>query len=180
MTRLLAATLACLTLGACGILKPVDLARMPQGTYGPGVDVDEGAIYNAEGAFDGSSKPPTDPAKLALSLASVDYLAGEYSAGGRWGSLDGMVEAKMDQARAEVRRTLGVAPGATSQQVVNSLLAVAHAAGPEGQLEALSSPIYTMGAAATLARLQNFPALPQTGSAIVYTSHHLLDEPDDG
>ncbi len=175
MSRRIVTVLACLALGACGVLKPVDLARMPQGTYGPGVDVDEGAIYTAEGAFNGDYPKPTDPAKLALALASVEYLGGEYSAGGRWGEINAIVPVKLLQGGAEIRRTLGVAPDATSQQVVDSLLAVYHANGQAAQLAALSSPIYTLGAQATLDRLKVLPPLPETQSAVVYASHHLFD-----
>jgi hypothetical protein len=178
MNRWIVPMLACLALGACGSLKPVDFARMPQGTYGPGVDVDDGAIDTAVRALDGISPRPTDPARLALALASVDYLAGEYASGGRWGMLDAMVQVKMQQGADEIRRTLAVAPGAKSQQVVDSLLAFSHAAGPEAQLAALSNPIYTLGAQATLNRLKALPPLPQTASALVYASNNLSDDMD--
>jgi hypothetical protein len=178
MTRLLAVTLVCLALGACGVLKPLDLARMPPGTYGPGVDVDDGAIYNAETVFLPDGPLPSDPSTLALALASVEYLGGEYNAGGRWGMVNGMVGATMDNARQEIRRTLGISPEATSQQVVNTLLALHAATTETTRLAALTNPIYTLGARATLDRLRAMPPLPLTRTAVQYASHHLYDDLD--
>ncbi len=177
MKRLSAAVLACLMLSACG-LRPVDLARMPQGTYGPGVNVDDGAIVAAQVAFNGEAPVPSDPARLALALASVDYLAGEYSAGGRWAAINPLIQATMMMARDEIRRALEVAPTASSQLVVDSLLAFSHATTPQARLAAVSSPIYTLGAAGTVARLQAMPPLPRTANAVIYASHHLFDGED--
>jgi len=169
--------LAVLALGACG-LKPVDLAVMPQGTYGPGVDVDEGAIATAEATLGPATPPQTEIGRLALALASVEYLAGEYSAGGRWGLLNPLVQAEMMMARDEIRTALAVAPQATSQQVVDSLLAVSHATGADEQRAALAGPFFTLGAEPTRARLQAMPPLPLTRGAMVYVSHHLFDDSD--
>jgi hypothetical protein len=79
-----------------------------------------------------------------------------------------VVQQQMLAARFEVRRALGVPPNAPSQAVVDGLIG-AETALVAGDLsaaeQALATPAFTFGPAATLQRLANLPALPETNVA---------------
>jgi hypothetical protein len=76
----------------------------------------------------------------------------------------------MLQARADIRRVLGIAPDAPSQSVGNAMLAVQAAldAGDRARaLTALSAPIFTLGPEPTFALLG---ALPYVQAANIGTA----------
>jgi len=163
MLRPIAPLLACLLLIGCAGGR-VDLARMPADMYA-GQDLDDAVLLDLHRGFNARAPLPSDPRAAAKLLAEVDYFAGEINAGGRWSDSPGIVQTQMLQARGEVRAALGVAPGTTSQQLVDALLAVSRASDRAAQLAALSSPIFTLGAAGTLDRLSHLPPLPLTETA---------------
>ena len=111
-----------LAAGCASIAPPPDTARLPPNAYGLFADNDIGAINLAQWAFADPARTRNDPADAARAAAAVDYLAGELSSSPRWIAMSPITKGQMLQAREEVRRALGVAPGAPSQLVVDGLL----------------------------------------------------------
>jgi len=130
------------------------------GPPGPAGSADPQAIAIAEQDFVDPSRTYGHPADAARAAAAVDYLAGELSTGPAWAGLDPKVKADMLDARQAVRASLGVAPGASSQTVVDDLLAAAHALddGDDARARlALGPPAFTAPAEETLHRLADLP-----------------------
>lgn len=158
---------------ACAGIQVPDTARMPPFAFGV-VDPDVGAIELAQWAFADPIRTRGDPVDGARAVAAVDYLAGELQASPRWQNMSVLTLMQMVQARAQVRRAVGIAPGAPSQQVVNSLIGAANALAAGLQpaaLAALDNPIYQQPPPQTLFKLSNLPYVP---TANVATQHAAL------
>jgi hypothetical protein len=152
-------------LAGCAERGAIDLSRIPPGEYGPMVDVDDAALYDASLAF--SSEHGVDtPQKIAHALAAVEYLAGAYNGSARWLGFDGIAQIRILQARDEIRQVLAVSPGTRSQAVVDTLLAASRTVDDTAFRRALTSPILTLGPDQTAAILTHHPALPQTVQAL--------------
>jgi hypothetical protein len=128
------------------------------------------AIQHAQWAWADPSRTHGLPAQAALAVAEVDYLAGDLSSNPGWAGMSSFAKLRMLQARADIRHALGIAPDASSQAVVDAMLATQAALAADdraGALTALSAPIFNLGAAPTLALLG---ALPYVQSANIATA----------
>ena len=99
----------------------------------------------------------------------MDYFAGALQWNVRWPDISTLTKSLMLQARPEVRAAIGVTPNARSQEVVDRLLAAASALNEHdtaGARMALTSPVFTLGPDATLAKLSDMPYLPKANWAI--------------
>ncbi len=167
-----------LLVGGCAFFQIVDTARMPASQFPGQNDTPRAALYEAQLAFSGNAPSPATPAQWARVLADVEYLAGALNTDVRYADLDGAAQAQVLEARREVRGFLGVPETAPSQAVVDALLAASHATDAQALRTALSAPIFTLGADATLARLQAGPTLVVTPLALaaadraIFASQH--------
>src|SRR5271166_4126929 len=151
-----AAVLACVALlsGCALATPPPDTARVPAGAFGGFTDPDTAAMNLAQWAWADPSRTRNDPVDGARAVAAVDYLGGELTTGPRWVYMDPIIPVQMQQARAALRKIVGIAPNASSQAVVNSLLAFAgayDAGNRPAALAALAAPIYLHPPEQTLA-----------------------------
>lgn len=157
----------------CANLLPVvpDHAYMSAGALGGGQDPDVGASNLASWAFADSGRTYGRPIEGARAAASLDYLAGAIYVSPRWAHVSALTKEELLQGRAELRAALGVAPTATSQQLVDSLTGAgtALAAGDRaGAVRRLNPAVFPAGGEKTLATLANLPYLRM---ANVGTSH---------
>ena len=139
---------------------PADTARLPPGALGASRDPDMAAIEQSSDAFASASQTYGRPGEAARAAAAVDYLGGALNASPRWACLSGVARTQILQAREELRRVLGVAPGTPSQAVVNELLRAADALAdndPAAAERALSPPAFRAPPADTLRLLGNLP-----------------------
>ncbi len=171
-------------MAACGSLQPFvpDTARMPAGGLGGGMDPDVTASNLAQWAFSDSGRTYGRPIEAARAAASLDYLAGEIYTSPRWSNISALTKEQLLQGRQELRAALGVAPGATSQQVVDSLTAAGNAlaAGNQpGALQALTTPVFPAGPERTLAVLSNLPYLRTANIATQRLGNSLFDSTSD-
>jgi len=159
-----------LGLTGCATPGPVDTAQAPPGF---GFADPANAIQYSAWAFALPSRTANNPVAAATAVAALDYVAGQLNTNPAWRSGSPIINAEMLRAREAVRRVLGVAPDATSQQVVNSMVIVSNdlqQGNRSGALNALGPPVYTLGPEQTLAVLTN---LPHIQAANVATSHAL-------
>jgi len=156
-----------LALAGCTPGPPVDTAVMPQAS---GLADPANAIQFSAWAFALSSRTRGDPVSAARAVASLDYAAGAVSTQPAWRTFPPVIADELLQAREAVRQVLGVAPAATSQEVVNSMLMVAYALAVHDHaaaLKVLRSPIYTLEPEQTLAVLTNMPYIQVANLATI-------------
>ncbi len=162
------ALLACLlTFAGCAPGPRVDAAQMP---WQSGLGDPANAIQYAAWAFASSSRTRNDPVSGARAVATLDYLGGALLNNPAWMAFSPIIADQMRDARTSMRRKLGIAPTASSQFVVNSMLN-ASAAMTHGDRQAaltfLSGPIYTLGPDQTLALLTNLPFIHMANVATI-------------
>jgi hypothetical protein len=151
-----------LALGACaqGGFSSTDTATMPlNAAGGPELNQNE-AIALAGWALDDPANTAGKPGLAARAIAAEDWLSGQTMLYGNYGSYAPGNELSWSQFRQQVRAAIGVPPGASSQEVVNRLLAAsdAIAAGQTAAAKAqLAAPVFTLGPDATLQALANLP-----------------------
>lgn len=159
----------CVAITGCGLQAPLpDTASAPPGAFGSNGDSDIAAVNLASWAFYSARNLHNRPIEAARAVAAVDYLAGDLSSSGRWYTLSPIVQTEMLQARQQVRATVGIAPDARSQVVVDGLASYAAAlAANDGQAATryLVGPAFTLGPQLTEAKLQDMPFLSQTNIA---------------
>jgi hypothetical protein len=151
-----------LLLCACNLATPIPVAvRLPANAFGSNGDEDIAALNLSSWAFAMSSNTRDRPVEAARAIAAVDYLSAALYAP-RWDGMSPVVKYQMIAARHEVRREIGVVPGASSQAVVNSLMRVADAMS-NGDVraaeKAVQGPEFLLPAAETLRRLGDLPFL---------------------
>jgi hypothetical protein len=151
-----------LFLCACNLATPTPVAaRLPMNAFGSNGDEDIAALNLSSWAFAMSSNTRDRPVEAARAVAAVDYLSAALYAP-RWEAMSPVVKYQMLAARHEVRRALGVAPGASSQAVVNALMRVADAMSTgdvQAAQKALQGPEFSLPPAETLRRLSDLPFL---------------------
>jgi hypothetical protein len=128
-------------------------------------------------AFTHTNMMQDRPADMALAVASLDAMAGQFSTGGRWITFDQIAKIQMLQARMRVRAILGISETAPSQAVIDQLVTVSHAldAGDQAAaLAALSGGVFTRPAAQTLALLTHFPYVPIANHAVMTANADLF------
>ena len=156
-----------------------DTARVLPGAFGGFADPDIIATQQAAYAFAYPARTRGLPIEAARGAAGVDYMAGEFSTAPRWDFIGPIIQMQMLHARTELRQTLGVAPNAPSQAVVNGLLsyADARAAGdPAAATDTLNPVIFTYGPARTEALLTNMPYMPTVNVATMNANGHLQQQ----
>ncbi len=164
----LAAALVLIAVAACTPVVPPDTAIMPRTLGGTPIMSDEGAMYLSSYALGVPSRTGGDPVTGARAAASIDYLAGALYSNPRWDYVSAVTKSQMVLGKAEVRQVLGIAPGASSQEVVDRLIAASNAM--EGRDlsradAALASPAFTLGSRQTLALLTDLPYMPAANIA---------------
>jgi hypothetical protein len=159
------------TLAACGPLTiQPDTARLPAGVFGSS-DQDVPATQYAENAFADAARTYGDPAAGAQAVLAMDYIAGQLNTSPRWANIPSDIKLELLDAREQTRSTLGIAPNAPSQLVVDSLVVARNdlaAGNKDAAIVALSNPAFPAGGAQTVERLAN---LPYIRMANLSTSH---------
>jgi len=141
-----------------------------------GEDTTTAAMNEATYAFARPTAMQGRPAEMALAIASLDALAGQFYSGARWMGMNSLAKQEMLQARAKVRQILGVPERAPSQDVVDDLVGASQAldrSDKAGAIEALTSPYFTLGPEATLSLLAHFPSVPVANHATAFASRYL-------
>jgi hypothetical protein len=145
----------------------IDASTMPPGEF-QSSDTDEAALYEAGLAFGNVGYAPSTPQGWAKVYADVEYVSGAYNTHARWLGIDGAAQAQIMIARHEVRRYLGIPEQAKSQDVLNALLRVSKATDSATMQTVLGDPLFTLGPAATLQRLQTMPHFFSTPPALAH------------
>jgi hypothetical protein len=164
-----------LLLAAC--LLPVGCAAIPSGPPAPSIavgelgsnqDSDTAAITQASYTFADAGRLNNNPVGVARAAASVEYLAGALHSNPRFVDVSPLIGLQMQQARSELRSTLGIAPGANPQLVVNGLLGAADAIAAnnaQAATVALNPAIFTLGPQRTIDLLDRLPFQPEANVA---------------
>lgn len=160
-----AIVLAGLLATGCANTVTADTAVMPPGTFAS-TDADREALYEASQSFGLNATPPTTIQGVARGLADIDYVAGAYNTHARWIGIDGSAQQGMLIARREVRDAVGISQSASSQTVVDALLAVGRAETAPALQQALANSVFSLGPQQTEARLRNLPKFSNTPYAI--------------
>jgi hypothetical protein len=171
-----AIVLACLAIAACAVQPPPDTASVPPGAFGQ-FDNDVPAANQASWAFAIPARTLNSPVDAARASAAVDYLAGELSSNPRWVTLSPLTKMKMLEARADVRRVLGIRPDAPSQLVTNGLLQFAwlwQYDGTPAAMQVLATPIFTLPPEQTLQVLNNMPYIQSANIATLDAANQML------
>jgi hypothetical protein len=161
------ALLLCLALCGCGakIYAPTT-GYLPDDAFATtavGQDVALAAVQEAMYAFAYPNRMQGKPGEMALAVASLDAMAGQFSTSGRWLGMNGAVKDEMIEARSAVRAVLGIPDDAPSQAVIDQLMAASRALGNGDEktaLAALSGPVFTKTPEETLGILAAFPPVP--------------------
>jgi hypothetical protein len=179
--RLLGVTFLTLCLSGCALEGPQpSTGFMPLNAFGQSVIGQDPTIATFNQALFAFTHPKmmrNRPAEMALAVASLDAMAGQFSTGGRWMTFDPIAKIQMLQARTRVRAILGIPDTAPSQAVINQLVTVSHAldAGDQAAaLAALSGGVFTRPAAQTLALLTHFPYVPIANHAVMSANADLF------
>lgn len=128
-----------------------------------------GAALQAPRTFGDTSRWAGRPAEAALAAERLEFLTDQMRTNPRYApEVNPAVTHELLEARAEMRRFLGIAPDAPPEVVVPALRRTAEAL-RDGSLAraeaALSGPAFTTGPLVTLARLGAMPRLPQAAAA---------------
>ena len=171
-THLLALFMAGALVGCTAAPLP-DTAIMPTTGAGTPIMSDQGAIGLSAYVLGERSRVDGHPADAARALAAIEYLAGALYSNPHWVGFPAQHKQLMLQARLEVRQVLDVSPGASSQAVVDGLLAAATAfsAQDESAVErALPASVFGLGPQRTAALLRNLPELRTASAAAQYAN----------
>jgi hypothetical protein len=156
---------------ACTPVPVPDTATVPPLAFGTNEDPDLAAVNLSSWALALPSRTHNDPVDAARAIAGVDYMAGQLYSDPLYAGVSPLTKQQMLDARVEVRRAIGVGPGASSQLVVNGLLAFANdtnAGDPAAAQAALSAPVFTLGPRATYDRLVALPFLREANIATMH------------
>lgn len=150
-----------LALAGCGTLPPTEQTPyLPPSLYGLYEDDDVGAINFAAWAFAVPARTRNNPEAAARAVVAVEYLAGELRQNPRWVDMSPLTKHQMVDAKADLRRLLGIDPATPPQGVVNALLAFAwniRFGNHPAALQALTAPGFTRRPLQTLQILANMP-----------------------
>jgi hypothetical protein len=169
--------LACLLPISCETPPPVERTIIPFGAFGNNQDPDFSAVTLSSYIFATPGRMAGNPVGVARATASVEYLAGALYTNPRWQYVSGYLPAQMLYAREELHHTLGIAPGAPSQFVVNGLLgagdAILEGDGAAAAV-ALNPAIFTLGPQQTINVLANMPFQPMANVATIRLNSELF------
>lgn len=156
-----------------------EVGSLPTDTFGDSVVGEDpviAAMNAATYAFAHPGAMQGEPADMALAIASLEAMAGQFATGGRWTGMDSLAKMQMLDARAKVRVVLGVAPDADCQDVIDGLVGAAQAIkrnDPAGARLALAGAEFTKGPDTTLRLLAHFPPVPAANVATQTASRYL-------
>ncbi len=186
MVRKLLIVAVCLLSAGCADAPPpalLDVSQLPAGALGSDPDADQAALNLAQAAFADPDTTYGHPAQAARAVAAMDYIAGEWSYNPRWAFVSADTKQLLLQGREQVRQTVGVAPGATSQMVVDHLIAAANAltAGDQATaIQQLGPPVFNAPGAEVLARLSKLPNLQTASTATTQATDELFPGNSNG
>ena len=176
----------CLCLAGCALeAPPPTTGYLPDGAFGNAVLGEDPAVAATQDALVAFAYPAQlrgHPARMALAVASLDAMAGQFSTGGRWLFMDDTVKLQMLDARDKVRKVLGIPPAAASQEVIDRLVTASRALdrGDEaGAQAALSGRDFTLGPMRTLTLLTYFPKVPAANYATQAADQNLFPNDND-
>jgi len=153
--------LLALGLAACATLPATQRTPyLPAGVWGMYQDNTIGAINQSSWAFASPANTRGNPVAAAKAVIALEYLSGELRENPRWIGMDSAIKTRMGLARDDVRRIVGIRPDAPPQRVVNALLQLSAGLQFDNQAEAvqaLASPVFTMGPEQTMQNLSNLP-----------------------
>ncbi len=180
---LIGLAMGALALSACAYAEPPpSTAVMPPGALGTNGDIDIRALDVAAFAFAQTIR--NDPAAVADAVAALDYMGGELNSNPRWIDTDPLTRAEMLEARQTIRSDIGISQAASSQAVVDTMLALAQAyraSDQAGVERLLANPIFIEPPAAVQAHLDDLPRMPAINSATTKADGVLPDgEMTDG
>lgn len=112
---------AVLALSACAADPPVSPVTAPPAL---GLTDPANAIAFTSWAFALPSRTHGQPGVAARAVAALDYPGAVLNTNPQWRAGSPIISAEMLRARSAARRALGIAPNATSQEVVNALTTV--------------------------------------------------------
>lgn len=168
-------------LAGCSYETPMlSTGYLPLDAFGNSIIGEDPAIAAtsaATEAFAYPAKMQERPARMALAVASLDAMAGQFSTSGRWIAMDLITKMEMLDARNQVRSILGVPETTQSQSLIDHLVAASHALDQGDQtvaLAALSGPDFTKTSVQTLALLTNFPRVPDANYATMAANQNLF------
>ncbi|HTI02860.1 MAG TPA: hypothetical protein VL752_18075 [Acidisoma sp.] len=157
----------CLTLAACGLLAlsgclhydaPPDTAQLPPGAFHTNGDQDVAALDAAALGF--AHAIIGNPGKAAYAIAALDYLGGELNSSPRWVGMDSLTRLEILDWRKKMRAEVGISATASSQDVVDTMLALSEAYRTNDSASVahlLASPIFTVPPNQVADRLGNIP-----------------------
>jgi len=164
----------CMSVTACatvGSYQPA--AQLPPSVYGIYEDNDVGAINQSSWAFASPQRTLNNPVDAIKAVIAIEYLADELYDNPRWINIPLLTKERMREARADLRRELGIAPDAPSQVVVDTLLHAAwnlQTGKPDEASRSLEIPAF----ASPQRTLQALAGLPYIQSANLATSEAAL------
>ncbi len=172
ISTMLAATLLAGCTGMASL--QTDTAIMPENQYGGPAMNQNDAIAVASWALKDPATTRGNPELAARAIAAEDWLAGQTQLTPDFGDYAPVNEVFWGELRRQVRASVGIAPGASSQTVVNALIATADAlkAGAPNPAANLQPPTFTLGPDGTLKALTNLPPFPARETAFVELGKH--------
>jgi hypothetical protein len=178
-------SLVCLAANTCQLAPVPTTGYLPPDAFSTtavGQDTTLAAVQEAAYAFAYPGRMQGRPAEMALAVASLDAMAGQFSTSGRWYGMSWIPQQEMLDARTEVRGILGIPDSAPSQLVIDRLMAASRALNNGDQkaaLAALSGPAFTKPPEQTLAILAHFPPAPVANQATMAANMNFFppDEP---
>ncbi len=172
------ALLALSLMAGCATADP----SAPGAYLGGAGDPVRGAALNAPFQFGDLRNQRGQPGRAALSLAQLEYLADAVPNSGYWqNQVLGTTTLQLKLGRDEARKALGIRPDAAPAAVMAGLRGAARALEAQDQAgarNALSTPDFTLGGAATLQRLADLPPLPQAAAAAGQINNDVMSPMD--
>jgi hypothetical protein len=170
-------------LAACTATPREAVPAAPLQALAGAADPTRQAVLSAAYVFAEPSRVAGRPADAARAVAQLEWLAVALPADSRWIPATPMLFPRLLDARAGVRRSLGLAPAAPATATVPALMAAAAAldAGDRAGAAAALAPVSVGGGEGVLARLD--PLLAQgAGGATSLAQEEMLrmgrDDPD--
>jgi hypothetical protein len=175
----------CLSLAACATAPPVSAGYLPADAFAnkvQGEDPTVAATNDAADAFAHPARMDGHPADMALAIASLDAIAGQFASNsGRWAGNGQIAAQQLMHARERVREILGVPEDTQSQSLIDHLMVASHDldnGDQQAALSALSGPDFSKPPAEVLAVLGHFPYVSSADSALMAAS--AAEFPQDG
>jgi hypothetical protein len=182
MLRLSLGAIAALGLAGCAMTPSPPPGYLPADAFGnavQGQDPTVAATEDARIAFAYPGRMQGKPAQMALAIASVEALASQFDASGRFAAND--ATSQLELARSRLRQILGISQAALPQAVIDPLVAASRAlreGDRQAALVALGGPVFLRPPRQTLGLLSHFPSVPAANLAMVEASN--AEFPQDG